>query len=78
MRKNSIKELILDKLSVIQDIEKIEYDSDLYSLGMTSLQTVSVMLALEEKFNFQFPPAAMGQETFQTINSIDKILEELL
>jgi acyl carrier protein len=50
---------------------------DLYAAGLTSLATVAVMLALEDKFNVEFPEGMMGRRTFKSIDSIAAAITQL-
>lgn len=77
MKNEFVKKLVMESLSDLDGIAQISEDTDLYELGMTSLQTVTLMLAIEDKFNIHFPHTAMGQQTFQSINAIVEVLEEL-
>jgi acyl carrier protein len=50
---------------------------DLYRAGLTSLATVGVMLALEERFDVEFPESALGRDTFRSIRSIAETIKRL-
>lgn len=50
---------------------------DLYNAGLTSLATVAVMLALEDKFNVEFPDTMVGRKTFKSIDSIAEAITQL-
>ncbi len=50
---------------------------DLYNAGLTSLATVAVMLALEDKFNVEFPDTMIGRRTFKSIDSIAEAITKL-
>ena len=51
--------------------------SDLYNAGLTSLATVSVMLALEDEFDIEIPDSMLSRKTFESIDSIVETVEEL-
>ncbi len=51
-------------------VDQLQDTSDLYKAGLTSLATVSLMLALEEKFDIEFPDSMLGRKTFESIQSI--------
>ena len=53
-------------------------DSDLYGYGLTSLATVGVMLALEERFDIEFPESKLNRSTFRSIDTIAALIDELL
>jgi acyl carrier protein len=50
---------------------------DLYEAGLTSMATVSVMLAIEESFNVEFPEAMLGRRTFASVSAIAAALSTL-
>ncbi|MCB1208429.1 MAG: acyl carrier protein [Verrucomicrobiales bacterium] len=57
--------------------ETIGEEEDLYGAGLTSLATVAVMLALEDKFNIEFPENMLGRRTFKSIESIAEAVTQL-
>jgi acyl carrier protein len=63
------------RLSV--DVETLTDDSDLYQAGMTSHASVNLMLALEEKFDVEFPERMLRRRAFENIAAIREALEEL-
>jgi len=56
---------------------EIDDDGDLYNAGLTSLATVSLMLALEDEFDVEFPDSMLSRKTFSSIDSIAEAIEEL-
>lgn len=46
-------------------------DTDLFDAGMSSLEAVSLVVALERKFGFRFDQVAIQIDTFRSIASID-------
>ena len=53
-----------------------EADS-LYDAGMTSHASVSVMLALEDTFDIEFPDSMLSRRVFETLLSIRDAVEDL-
>jgi acyl carrier protein len=53
-------------------------DCDLYGIGLTSLATVSVMLALEDEFDIAFPEAMLKRKTFESLESIAEAVASLV
>jgi acyl carrier protein len=47
---------------------------NLRDAGLTSLDMVNLMLALEAEFDVEFPQSAMTPENFDTIAAIDALL----
>ena len=52
-------------------------DADLYTAGMTSHASISVMLGLEAAFDVEFPDRMLTREVFASIASISAALTEL-
>jgi acyl carrier protein len=52
-------------------------DADLFAAGLSSLATVNVMLAIEQRFDIEIPDDLLTRKTFQTIASLTKIIGEL-
>ncbi len=63
------------RLSV--DAAALAEDGDLYQAGMTSHASVNVMLALEGKFDVEFPDRMLRRSVFESIAAIRGALEEL-
>lgn len=53
-------------------------DDDLFQAGMTSHASVSVMLALEETFDVEFPESMLRKSTFESVENIKEALEGLM
>jgi acyl carrier protein len=51
--------------------------TDLHCAGLTSLATVSLMLALEERFNVEFPDALLSRKTFSSIAALAAAIDSL-
>ena len=63
------------KLSV--DATTLGDETDLYQAGMTSHASVNVMLALEGKFDVEFPDRMLKRGVFESVSAIRAALEEL-
>jgi acyl carrier protein len=59
------------------DVVALADDSDLYQAGMTSHASVNVMLALEGKFDVEFPDRMLRRGVFGSVASIRAAIEEL-
>jgi len=59
------------------DAASLRDDSDLFEAGLTSHATVSLMLALEERFEVEFPERMLRRGAFANIASIRAGIEEL-
>ncbi len=63
------------RLSV--DVRGIDIESDLYNLGLTSLATVGIMLALEDRFDIEFPESMLSRKTFKSLATIAEAVSSL-
>lgn len=64
------------RLSV--DAQSLDTNDDLYDAGLTSLTTVNVMLAIEDAFDIEFPDNKLNRKTFDSIESLVEVVEELI
>ncbi|HXW81333.1 MAG TPA: acyl carrier protein [Acidimicrobiales bacterium] len=60
------------------DLGSLRDDQDLFRSGMTSYANVNVMLAIEERFDVEFPDHMLRKSTFQSVSSIRGAISELL
>jgi acyl carrier protein len=59
------------------DASALSDDTDLYEAGMTSHASVSVMLALEDAFDLEFPDEMLIRDVFESINSMAAAIASL-
>ena len=59
------------------DVSTLSDEADLYQAGMTSHASVNVMLALEGRFDVEFPDRMLRRGVFESVASIRAALEEL-
>jgi acyl carrier protein len=52
-------------------------DADLYALGLTSLTTVNLMLALEDHFEVEFPNHMLSRKTFESVRTLVASIEQI-
>lgn len=60
------------------DVAALTENSNLYEAGLTSHGTVTVMLALEERFDVEFPDRMLQRGAFASIAAIRAGLQELV
>lgn len=73
-----IREILSQHARMGIDVATVDDTFDLHSCGLTSLATVSVMLALEDRFDIEFPESMLGRETFRSIANIQEAVDALL
>ena len=77
--------MIYDQLRSILDengrlsvpVADLTPETDLFSVGLSSLATVNVMLAVEDVFNVEFPDALLSRRSFQSMASLRALVERL-
>lgn len=73
-----IREILAQHGRLSQDARKLDPASCLQDAGLTSLATVSVMLALEDQFNIEFPDSMLSRRTFESMESIAEAVSKLV
>ncbi len=74
----TIREVLADHAKLSTSVDGLAIHDDLFEAGLTSLSTVTVMLALEDAFDTEFPEAMLSRRTFTSMESIHDALCELL
>ncbi|MGU3432702.1 acyl carrier protein [Actinomycetes bacterium M1A6_2h] len=77
MTQDTIRDVLRAHAKLGVDVDTIEASDDLYSLGLTSHASVTVMLALEDAFDIEFPDSLLKKGTFESIESIESALNQL-
>lgn len=73
-----IRSILKEHGRLSTDASTIAEDADLYQAGLTSHASVNVMLALEGKFDVEFPDRMLKRGVFESINAMRAALEELV
>jgi acyl carrier protein len=58
--------------------DQLSEDDSLFDLGLDSFGSVQLMLALEERFNVEFPDDLLNRKSFSTIRSISEAVSTLI
>lgn len=72
-----IRQIVKEHGRLPIDVHDLAVDADLYQAGMTSHASVNVMLALEDRFDVEFPDRMLTRSVFESISSIEAALREL-
>jgi acyl carrier protein len=72
-----IREILNDYAGLPVDASTLDEDADLFQSGMTSHASLSVMLALEDAFDIEFPDQMLRRNIFSSVSSISRALNEL-
>jgi acyl carrier protein len=73
----AVRDVLRDHARLPVDVGSIDAHADLFAAGMSSHASVSVMLALEDSFDIEFPDAMLKRSVFETISSIDAAVREI-
>jgi acyl carrier protein len=77
MTLDEVRALVVQHGRLMVGAEAIAPETDLYEVGLTSLATVHLMLALEEHFGVEFPDRMLGRRTFESVRAITEAIDEL-
>lgn len=75
---DDIRQILEDHGRLSVDVGDLSVDADLYRAGMTSHASVDVMLALEARFDVEFPDRMLKRSSFESIAAIEASVTELL
>jgi len=70
----AIREILATHGRLNRSAAEVRSDADLFAVGLDSQAVVNVMLAIEERFDFEFPEDRLNRETFTTIGSIVQVV----
>ena len=73
-----IRSILREHGRLAVDVEGLDDQSDLYQAGLTSHASVNLMLALEERFDVEFPERMLRRRAFASVAAIRAALDELL
>jgi acyl carrier protein len=74
---DDVRRIVVEHGRFGSDVTALARRDDLYAAGMTSHASVSVMLALEDHFDVEFPERMLEPSVFASIASISAALLEL-
>lgn len=74
---DEIREIIAQHGRLPVDVGSLSDDDDLYQAGMTSHASVNVMLALEDRFDIEFPDSMLKRSVFESVSAIAAALSSL-
>ena len=76
--KDAIRDILAEHARLTVDARSLTDDADLYQVGMTSHASVNVMLALESRFDIEFPDRMLRRSVFGSIAAMSAAVEELV
>ena len=72
-----IRQILADNARLSVDVWSLSDHDDLFQAGMTSHANVNVMLALEDKYETEFPPEMLRPATFASIAALRRAITTL-
>ena len=75
---NRIRAILHEHGRLAVDAFSLTDDSNLYEAGLTSHASVTLMLALEERFDIEFPERMLRRGAFSSIAAIRSGIAELI
>ena len=75
--KQKIRQLILENMPNVSTNE-LSDNVELFSLGLNSLNAISLVLGLEEVFGFEFDLDEISYESFRAISDIVELIKRKL
>ena len=73
--KTTVRQIVVDNLPTAKP-EQITDEAELFSLGLNSLNAVSLVLGLEDAFGFQFDLEEISFDSFRAINDIVNLVQQ--
>jgi acyl carrier protein len=75
--KDAIREILASHGKLPVDAASLAEDADLYAAGLSSFASVQLMLALEDRFDMEFPENRLNRKTFSSIAAIAEVVDEI-
>lgn len=68
--RQDVRSLLGEIANLAVPLTELDDEANLFEAGMSSLEVVTLVVALERRFDFQFDQDAMQIDTFRSIASI--------
>jgi len=75
---DDIRSLLRDSGWLAVEVDDLSDEDDLYAAGLTSHGSVNLMLALEERFDIEFPEHLLRRRTFESMKAIHEAVVGIL
>ena len=74
---DTIRDLLREHGRLPLDVATLHGDQDLYTAGLTSFAAVQLMLAIEDRFEIEFPERMLNRRSFASIDAIAGCVHQL-
>jgi acyl carrier protein len=75
--KAQIRQVLSDHARLPVAVDQVDDHADLFQAGMSSHASVNVMLALEDRFDIEFPDQMLTRSVFESVAGIAAAIEQL-
>jgi acyl carrier protein len=75
--RSEVREVLRAHARIPIGIDDLDDNADLFQAGMSSHASVSVMLALEDTFDVEFPDNMLKRSVFESVTDIAVAIAEL-
>ncbi|MFM0283517.1 acyl carrier protein [Paraburkholderia sediminicola] len=76
--KNQVRSILQEAACLDVPVDTLGDRDDLYAAGLSSLGSVRLMMAIEENFAIEIPPALITHDLFQSIDSLAHMIAHLV
>ncbi|KWO57990.1 acyl carrier protein [Burkholderia ubonensis] len=75
--KNAIREILKHVAHLEAAVDTIGDADDLYDAGLSSLDTIQLMLAIERQFDIEIPDEMLNRQLFRSIDALAEAIVTL-
>ncbi|KJK25232.1 acyl carrier protein [Burkholderiaceae bacterium 16] len=75
--KATIRHILGDVARLTVPADQLDDGTDLYEVGLSSLATVHVMLAIENAFDIEIPDQMLTRQLFRSIDSLATAVQQI-
>jgi acyl carrier protein len=75
--RDRVRSVVADHARLPIEMGTLGDDDDLFVAGMTSHASVSLMLALEDAFDIEFPDEMLTRSVFESVNALAGAIDQL-
>ncbi|AOI73202.1 acyl carrier protein [Burkholderia ubonensis] len=75
--KNAIREILKHVAHLETAVDTIGDADDLYDAGLSSLDTIQLMLAIERQFDIEIPDEMLNRQLFHSIDALAETIATL-
>lgn len=72
---NRIKTILNETINLQHPVAEIKLEDDLFAVGMDSLNSIKLIIAIEEEFGFEFDDEDLIADNFRALKNIISYVE---